>query len=286
MTQPTHVRIVLRKPRSREFLMGQSGGFVVLGHNGINRDSSMAIIYALTGNFRPPDLPVVAIDGRIPLANREYLLGLPDVNTRQIVQRIRNILRNVADFADQGNFSTRRLILNLTPLQRISYQAYMGFRGHEVHINLRGAPNGIRVFDNGYLNFPGGVINPGETPIQSAVREFQEEIGINITEDNLLNLFTVRVNRGDGIWEYTRVYTLDPTLPQLTQLFANPRIHENNSELFNIHFRAELPRHHNTARVAVEILDYGLDVALNKYYKHKYLKYKHKYLNLKHKYFH
>lgn len=45
---------------------------------------------------------------------------------------------------------------------------------------------------NGYLEFPGGKINPGETPEVAAFREFQEEQGVTLEKSipcHLLNIY-------------------------------------------------------------------------------------------------
>jgi ADP-ribose pyrophosphatase len=41
------------------------------------------------------------------------------------------------------------------------------------------------------LEFPAGLIDLGETPLQAAIRELHEETGIVASEDNLINLGTI-----------------------------------------------------------------------------------------------
>mgnify|MGYP000653786169 CR=1 FL=1 len=55
-------------------------------------------------------------------------------------------------------------------------------RDREVHIDLRGNKNEIRVFNYGNLNFPGGNIEDNEDMIEAVHREFKEEVGIKLVD--------------------------------------------------------------------------------------------------------
>lgn len=54
----------------------------------------------------------------------------------------------------------------------------------------------VKAHNKPYWSFPGGVIDKGETPMQAAIRETEEEVGLTVSEDSLRFCMVVdRVSR-------------------------------------------------------------------------------------------
>lgn len=78
------------------------------------------------------------------------------------------------------------------------------FVNHEVLMLRRGPTD---PWKPGHWNFPGGKVDPGENPMQAAVRELSEEAGIRVPEkalswsfsyrgyNRLIHVFSVRLRR-------------------------------------------------------------------------------------------
>lgn len=61
----------------------------------------------------------------------------------------------------------------------------------------------------GVYQFPGGEIDPGETPFSTAIREVREEIGLDIMPTSLLRIFLCEVE-GESWIDIPVVAYLDP----------------------------------------------------------------------------
>jgi 8-oxo-dGTP diphosphatase len=114
-------------------------------------------------------------------------------------------------------------------------------------------------WQNGHWNGVGGHIEPGETPLQAMVREFNEEAGLVINdwtqfcimsgqdfevtfyysvidEDKIMNIKTM-TDEKLGIWPVDRAGMLEfPVLPNLRWLLPMALISANGrKEIFNIY---------------------------------------------------
>lgn len=58
----------------------------------------------------------------------------------------------------------------------------------------------------GFLALPAGHIDEGENPYQAMVREMKEELGINITESDLINTMVAQRNCTDNGKQYYDIY--------------------------------------------------------------------------------
>lgn len=63
---------------------------------------------------------------------------------------------------------------------------------------------------HGQLQIPGGKTEPGESPLEAVLREAKEELGINITAQNVEHIATVAVKDGNNEYFAVQFTLLDP----------------------------------------------------------------------------
>jgi 8-oxo-dGTP diphosphatase len=70
----------------------------------------------------------------------------------------------------------------------------------------------------GTWSFPGGAMDPGETPLATAIRELEEETGIKTTNVTMLNRWVYDASEGDGwITLYAAAYVPHDTVATITE---------------------------------------------------------------------
>lgn len=72
----------------------------------------------------------------------------------------------------------------------------------------------------GLLEFPGGKIEAGESPVDAAIREVHEEVGLEITHKENLNHFKIHSYQFEGknISLYVYLYNIKDSVPLLDKI--------------------------------------------------------------------
>jgi ADP-ribose pyrophosphatase YjhB (NUDIX family) len=62
---------------------------------------------------------------------------------------------------------------------------------------------------------PGGVIEPGETPREATIREVREELGLTVEPHDLVAVYHLRTDRGEGLRFFFGCGVIDgePSIP-------------------------------------------------------------------------
>lgn len=76
-----------------------------------------------------------------------------------------------------------------------------------------------------YWTFPGGVVNDDESPLQAALRETHEEIGIMVSEKNIYHTLITYYQARDGFLEHLKfVFYADFGVDDRSIVFADHEI--------------------------------------------------------------
>lgn len=111
---------------------------------------------------------------------------------KQVVPRPANVLiEQDAPWASERTWSVAELVAPLAPKSEPFLPAFPGARRSAVLVVLADGPDGAEVLltrrsmqmrsHKGEMSFPGGRCDPGETPVQTALREAHEEVGLDPT---------------------------------------------------------------------------------------------------------
>jgi 8-oxo-dGTP pyrophosphatase MutT (NUDIX family) len=111
---------------------------------------------------------------------------------KQVVPRPANVLiEQDAPWASETTWSVAELVAPLAPQSEPFLPAFPDARRSAVLVVLADGPDGAEVLltrrsmqmrnHKGEMSFPGGRCDPGETPVQTAIREAHEEVGLEPT---------------------------------------------------------------------------------------------------------
>ena len=97
-----------------------------------------------------------------------------------------------------------------------------------------------------YFVIPGGTIEPGEKPLEAALREMKEEVNLNFSADQLHTAFSVNNQGKEEYYFYTELSTADTPLMQgeEAQRSSLQNIYQPKwvslQELYNYNLRPEI----------------------------------------------
>ena len=92
--------------------------------------------------------------------------------------------------------------------------------GMIVH-NRQGEALVVKASYKNYWSFPGGWIETGQTPLQTAIRELEEEVGIKVERESTRFLFTI--NRiSDVMQSYQFIFESTPPINSSTPVTLQP----------------------------------------------------------------
>lgn len=111
---------------------------------------------------------------------------------KQVVPRPANVLiEQDAPWASETTWSVAELVAPLAPQSGPFLPTFPDARRSAVLVVLADGPDGAEVLltrrsmemrnHKGEMSFPGGRCDPGETPVQTAIREAHEEVGLDPT---------------------------------------------------------------------------------------------------------
>ncbi|MDT0575006.1 CoA pyrophosphatase [Croceicoccus sp. F390] len=127
-----------------------------------------------------------------------------DIHGRLIAMHRRGHTRAITDLRDEADFMPDR------PARAAAVLIAVTQRQDEPGILLIERPSAMRTHP-GQVAFPGGAIDSGETPVQAALREAQEEIALPISQVHVIGE-TDRYRTGSGFAITPVLATVPPDL--------------------------------------------------------------------------